>query len=171
LINGGGGGVGNFGVQIAKLHGLEVTGVDHGSKLEIMQSWGFDHLIDYTKQDFTKNNELYDLILDVKTNRPIFHYLRVLKNDGKYITVGGSLSRLFRTLLVLPVISLFNTKKVIIVVLKPNKDLAYVNSIFEQGKLKPAIDGYYGLADVPEAFKLFSRAGHKGKIVISINTP
>src|SRR5258706_12406040 len=74
LINGAGGGVGTFAVQIAKLYGVEVTGVDSTSKLDLLRSIGFDHVIDYTREDFTKNNQWYDLILDVKTNRSIFDY-------------------------------------------------------------------------------------------------
>lgn len=172
LINGAGGGVGSFGVQIAKQYGVEVTGVDHTDKLDMMRAVGFDHVIDYTKEDFTKNGKQYDLILDAKTNRSILHYLRALNQDGRYVTVGGSLSRLFQTLMLLPFISIFSKKKVSIVVLKPNKDLAYMNALFEAGKVKPVIDGYYTLEDIPDAFRLFAKAGHKGKIVISVdNTP
>ena len=172
LINGAGGGVGRFGVQIAKLYGVEVTGVDHTHKLDLLRATGFDHVIDYTKEDFTKNGKQYDLILDAKTTRPILHYLRALNQDGIYVTVGGSLSRLFQTLMLLPFISIFSKKKVGIVVLKPNKDLAYMNELFEAGKVKPVIDGYYTLEDIPDAFRLFARGDHKGKIVISvINSP
>jgi NADPH:quinone reductase-like Zn-dependent oxidoreductase len=169
LINGAGGGVGTFGVQIARFLGAEVTGVDHTIKLDMLRTVGFDHVIDYTKEDFTETGKQYDLILDVKTNRPIFHYLRALNQNGRYVTVGGSLSRLFQTLMLLPFISLFSKKKVSIVALKPNKDLAYMNELFEAGKVKPIIDGYYKLEDLPNAFRLFAEAGHKGKIVISVN--
>src|SRR5687767_15820958 len=78
LINGAGGGVGTFGIQIAKLYDAEVTGVDRTEKLEMMRSLGFDHVIDYTKEDFTKNGKHYDLILDAKTNRSPFEYTRSL---------------------------------------------------------------------------------------------
>jgi NADPH:quinone reductase-like Zn-dependent oxidoreductase len=169
LINGAGGGVGTFGVQIARLFDAEVTGVDHTDKLDMLRALGFDHVIDYTKEDFTEKGKQYDLILDAKTNRPVFHYLRALNPNGRYVTVGGSLSRLFQTLLLLPFISVFSKKKVSIVALKPNKDLAYINELFETGKVKPIIDGYYKLEDVPNAFRLFAQAGHKGKIVISVD--
>ena len=168
LINGAGGGVGTFGVQIAKLYGVEVTGVDHTDKLVMMQSIGFDHVIDYTKEDFTTNGKQYDLILDVKTNRSILQSLKVLKPGGIYITVGGSMSRLLQALLLIPFIKLLSKKKVRIVVLKPNKDLAYMNELFEAGKIKPIIDGHYNLEEVPNAFRLFAHAGHKGKIVIDV---
>lgn len=168
LINGAGGGVGTFGVQIARIFGAEVTGVDHTGKLDMLRTVGFDHVIDYTKEDFTKSGKQFDLILDVKTNRPVFHYLRALNQTGIYVTVGGSLSRLFQTLLLLPAISIFSKKKIKIVMLKPNKDLAYMNELFEAGKVKPVIDEYYKLEDLPKAFRLFAQAAHKGKIVISV---
>lgn len=168
LINGAGGGVGTFGLQIAQLYGVEVTVVDGPGKLEMLRSLGAVHVIDYTKEDFTKNGQRYDLILDVKTNRPIFHYLRALNPKGIYVTVGGSMARLFQALLLMPWLSVFSQKKVRIVVLKPNKDLVYMNELFQAGKVKPVIDGPYMLEDVPDAFRLFGKGDHKGKIVISV---
>jgi NADPH:quinone reductase-like Zn-dependent oxidoreductase len=168
LINGGGGGVGSFAIQIAKLYGVEVTAVDSPAKQGMLRSLGAAHVIDYTKEDFTKNGQRYDLILDVKTNRSVFDYLRALTFNGSYVTVGGSMARLFQVLLLGPWISLLSKKKVRLVVLKPNKDLIYMNEMFEAGKIKPVIDEHYRLEDVPEAFKRFGRGDHKGKIVISI---
>lgn len=168
LINGAGGGVGTLGVQIAKQYNVEVTGVDHTGKLDMMQSVGFDQVIDYTKEDFTTNGKQYDLILDVKTNRSILHYLKALKPGGLYVTVGGMMSRLLEAFILIPFIKLFSNKKVRIVSLKPNKDLAYMNELFEAGKIKPIIDGHYNLEEVPNAFRLFAQAGHKGKIVIDV---
>ena len=168
LINGAGGGVGTFGVQIAKLYGAEVTGVDNTGKLEMMLSMGFDHVIDYTKEDFTKKGKCYDLILDVKTNRSAFDYARALCRNGVYVTVGGSPGRLLQALLQAPLIKMIHKKHIRIVALKPNKDLKYMNELFEAGKIKPVIDGPYRLDEVPEAFRLFGKANHKGKIVITI---
>jgi NADPH:quinone reductase-like Zn-dependent oxidoreductase len=168
LINGAGGGVGSFGIQIAKLLGLEVTGVDSTAKLDMMRSLGFDHVIDYTKEDFTKNGKCYDLILDVKTNRSLFDCARALVPGGSYVTVGGSLSRLLQALFLAPWISPFQKKHIRIVALKVNKDLPYLNNLFEAGKIKPVIDGPYSLDEVPKAFGIFARAEHKGKIVIRI---
>jgi len=168
LINGAGGGVGSFAVQIAKLYDVEVTGVDNSGKLDMMRSIGFDHVIDYTKEDFTKNGKCYDLILDVKTNRSIFDYTRALCRNGVYVTVGGSTSRLLQALFLKPWISMIHKKHIRIVALKLNKDLAYMNELFEAGKVKPVIDGPYKLDEVPEAFRIFSKAEHKGKIVITI---
>jgi NADPH:quinone reductase-like Zn-dependent oxidoreductase len=168
LINGAGGGVGTFGVQIARLLGVEVTGVDNAGKLEMMRSMGFDHVIDYKLEDFTKNRKSFDLILDVKMNRSIFEYIHVLNRYGIYVIVGGSMSRLFQALFLGPWISLFSKKKIRIVSLKPNKDLAYINELFETGKLKPVIDGPYRLDEFSKALKLFAEGGHKGKVVLSM---
>jgi NADPH:quinone reductase-like Zn-dependent oxidoreductase len=168
LINGAGGGVGTFAVQIARLYGVEVTGVDSSSKFEMMRSLGFDNVIDYKQEDFTKNGKSYDLILDVKTNRSIFDYTRVLSGNGIYVTVGGNLGRLLQALIVSPLFSIFSKKKIIIVALKSNKDLDYMNELFEAGKIKPVIDGHYSLNEVPQAFRLFGEGVHKGKIVITV---
>jgi NADPH:quinone reductase-like Zn-dependent oxidoreductase len=168
LINGAGGGVGTFGVQIAKLYGAEVTGVDSSGKLDMLRSMGFDRVIDYTQEDFTKNGQCYDLILDAKTNRSTFDYVRSLSPNGTYVTVGGSSARLLQAFLLGPWISMISKKNIRIVALKPNKDLAYMNELFEAGKIKPVIDGPYRLDEVPEAFRLFGKADHKGKVVITV---
>lgn len=168
LINGAGGGVGTFGVQIAKQFDVEITGVDSASKLEMMRSMGFDHVIDYAKEDFTKNGQQYDLILDAKTNRSIFSYTHSLRPNGMYVTVGGFMNRLLQALIVGPLISTLNKKKIVIVALKPNKDLDYMNELFTAGKIRPVIDGAYNLEQVPEAFRFFSKGLHKGKVVITV---
>ena len=104
LINGAGGGTGTFAIQLAKLAGAEVTGVDNTEKLDFMRSLGADHVIDYTKQDFTKNGQQYDLILDVIASRLIFAYQRALKPNGNYFMAGGSVATIFQMLLLGPLI-------------------------------------------------------------------
>lgn len=168
LINGAGGGVGTFAVQIAKLYDVEITGVDSSEKLDMLRAIGFDHVIDYTKEDFTKNGQGYDLILDVKTNRSILNYCRALRPNGVYVTVGGSLIRLLQALVLSPWISMISKKMIRIVALKPNKDLMYMNELFESLKLKPVIEGSYKLDDIPRALKRFGAGAHKGKIIITI---
>jgi NADPH:quinone reductase-like Zn-dependent oxidoreductase len=168
LINGAGGGVGTFALQIAKTYGVEVTGVDKTNKLDMLRSIGFDHVIDYTQEDFTKNNRCYDLILDVKTNRSISDYVRALCPKGVYVTVGGSLFHLLQALFLGRWISRINKKQICIVALKPNKDLAYMNKLFEDGKVKPVIDGPYRMDEIHKAFELFGKGDHKGKVVITI---
>jgi NADPH:quinone reductase-like Zn-dependent oxidoreductase len=168
LINGAGGGVGTFAVQIARLYGVDVTGVDSTGKLDMLRLIGFDHVIDYTKEDFTKKGKCYDLILDVKTNRSMFSYARALCRKGIYVTVGGSIGRLFQALILGPWISMISKKHIRIVTLKTNKDLLYMNDLFEAGKLKPVIDGPYQLNEFVEAFRLFGKGEHKGKVVITM---
>ena len=168
LINGAGGGVGSFAVQIAKFYGAELTGVDSPGKLDMMRSMGFDQVIDYTQEDFTKSGQCYDLILDVKTNRSVFDYPRALSPNGVYVTLGGSMTRIFQALLLGPLISMISKKNIHVVGLKPNKDLAYMNELFEAGKVKPMIDGPYRLSEVPEAIRYFGEGNHKGKIVITL---
>ncbi len=168
LINGAGGGVGTFAIQIAGLYGVEVTGVDRPEKLDMLRTMGAAQVIDYTLEDFTKNGQCYDLILDVKTNRSIFDCARALSPNGIYVTVGGSMPRLFQALLLGPWISLTQNKKVRMLALKPNKGLALMKELFEAGKVVPVIDGTYKLSDVPKAFRHFGEGRHKGKVVITL---
>ena len=166
LINGGGGGVGTFGVQIAKIYNCEVTGVDSRNKLDMMKSIGFDHVINYEKEDFTRDGKEYDLVLDCKTNRSPFSYLRSLKPTGIYVTIGGSLMRIFQILLFKRLISLFTKKQLKLLALEPNKGLDFINGFFSQGKIKCTIDGPYPLMDAPKLIQYFGEGKHKGKVVL-----
>jgi NADPH:quinone reductase-like Zn-dependent oxidoreductase len=168
LINGAGGGVGTFAIQIARLYDAEVTAVDSPEKLDMLRSMGAKHVIDYTQEDFTRNGQRYDLILDVKTNRSMLDCARALSPNGAYVTVGGSMPRLFQALLWGPWISMTTKKRIRLVVLKKNKDLAYMKELFEAGKVVPVIDGHYELGEVPNAFRLFGEGRHKGKVVVTI---
>ncbi len=167
LINGAGGGVGTFALQIAKTYNAELTGVDKAEKLDMLRSIGFDHVIDYKKEDFTKNGLQYDLILDVKTNRPVFAYCRALKTGGTYVTVGGAMSRILQLLFLKSCIARLVKKTMRIAVLKQNKDLTYIGKLFTEGKLKPVIDGPFPLEDFRAAFMRYSEAAHKGKVVFT----
>jgi NADPH:quinone reductase-like Zn-dependent oxidoreductase len=169
LINGAGGGVGTFGVQLAKLYEAEVTGVDSAAKLDLLRSIGFDQVVDYTQEDFTRRAERYDLILDVKTNRPLRDYLRVLNPGGAYVTVGGATGSLTRAMLLKPLAPLSGRKRVALVFLKLNKDLDYICELHAAGKLSPVIDGPYELAEVPGAMRHFAEGKHQGKVVISLD--
>jgi NADPH:quinone reductase-like Zn-dependent oxidoreductase len=169
LVNGAGGGVGTFAIQLAKAHGIEeVTGVDSPDKLEMLLSLGFDRVIDYTRQDFTDARGRYDLILDVKTNRPTLRYVRALRPGGTYVTVGGSTGRLVQALMLRPFVSLLTRKTMRLVILRPNKDLAYLGELVDSGAVKPVIDKVYELNDFPAAMRYFAEGRQKGKVVISI---
>ncbi len=170
LINGAGGGVGTFGVQIAQAIGVkDVTGVDRASKFDLMRSLGFTHTIDYTQTDFTEGQERYDLILDTKTNRSPCKYLQVLNPGGTYVTVGGLMPRLLQVLLFGQITRRFTQKTVRLVGLQPNKDLTYTNELFAAGQLKPVIDGPYSLSEVPRLIQYFGTGQHQGKVVITLN--
>ncbi len=168
LLNGAGGGVGTFALQIAKLHDAEVTAVDSAGKLDMLRALGADHVIDYRQEDFTKGSRRYDLILDTKTNRSPWAYARVLNPGGIYATVGGSIPRALQALVLGPLISRVSRKHIRLVVMRPNKDLRYLSELFESGKLRPVIDGPYKLADIAEAFRHFGAANHKGKIIVTV---
>jgi NADPH:quinone reductase-like Zn-dependent oxidoreductase len=168
LLNGAGGGVGTFALQLAKLYAAEVTVVDKSSKLDMLRAMGADHVVDYLEEDFTRSGRQYDLILDVKTNRSPFAYLRALNTNGTYVTVGGSIPRLLQALVAGPFTSRLYHKHLRLVGLRPNKDLTYINELFDAGKLRPVIDGPYVLADLPEALRLFGTGDHKGKIIVTI---
>ena len=168
LINGAGGGVGTIAVQLAKLQDVEVTGVDSTMKLEMMRTLSFDHVIDYTKEDFTKNGQRYDLILDTKTTRSPFVCARSLNANGTYATVGGDASRLLQFVIFGWWIRQTTNKTVHLIRLRQNRDLVYLNERFEAGQLMPVIDGPYKLSDAREAFSHFGAANHKGKIVVTM---
>jgi NADPH:quinone reductase-like Zn-dependent oxidoreductase len=168
LINGAGGGVGTFAVQIAKSFGAEVTGVDSTRKLDMVRSIGADQVIDYTQEDFTQSGQRYDLILDVAAYHSIFDYKRALSPRGIYVMVGGSTARIFQAMFLGPLISMTGSKKMGILMHKPNKDLAFMKELFEAGKVVPVIDGRYPLSEVPEALRYFGEGHAKGKIVITV---
>lgn len=166
LINGAGGGVGPIGLQLAKMYGVEVTGVDSTAKLDFLRSLGFDHVIDYTQEDFTSTGASYDLILDVKTNRSPFAYARALEPNGMYVTVGGSTPRLLQCLILRRWISRTKGRRIHVLSLKPNKGLDDLTALVEAGKVMPSIDAVYQLADVPTALARFGEASQNGKIIM-----
>jgi NADPH:quinone reductase-like Zn-dependent oxidoreductase len=169
LINGAGGGVGTFGIQIAKPQGVEVTAVDSADKLDMLRTLGADHVVDYTREDFTKTGQRYDLILDVKANRSAFAHAAALNPHGTYVALGGSMARLLLALLFAPWISMTQKKTITFLALKLNQGLADVNALFEAGTLVPIIDERrYSLADVPQALRYFGAGSHQGKVVIKI---
>ncbi|MHA2274946.1 MAG: NAD(P)-dependent alcohol dehydrogenase [Candidatus Kariarchaeaceae archaeon] len=170
LINGAGGGVGTFAIQIAKYFGAEVTAVDNASKSDMMRSIGADHIIDYTKEDFTKTKKQYDLILDVIAKRSVFAYRRALKPGGSYRMVGGTTGKIFQILILGTLISRFSSKKVGVLMGKPNmkEDMEILTELYETKNVVPIIDKTYSLNEVAEAL-LYLENGHaQGKLVITM---
>lgn len=170
LINGAGGGVGTFAIQMAKNFGAEITGVDSSNKKDLIIEAGADHFIDYTKEDFTKNGKQYDRIIDVIATRSVFDYKRALRSGGTYAMIGGTIPSILQIAFMGPWFSMTGTKRIGLVALKPNKDLSYIIELFETGKLVPVIDKCYKLDEVPEALKHIGEGKVRGKIVISIES-
>lgn len=169
LINGASGGVGTFAVQIAKSFGAEVTGVCSTRNIDILRSIGADHIIDYTKENFTQNSERYDLILAVNGSHPISEYKRTLRPNGIFVHVGGSESQLFQSMVLGPWISMTGSKKIGSFLQRANQnDLVVMKELLEAGKVRPVIDKRYKLDEVPEAFKYFDEGHAQGKVVITV---
>ena len=167
LINGAGGGSGMYAVQLAKLNGAEVTGVDNAEKLEFMRSLGADHVIDYTREDFTANGRAYDLILDLAAHRPAFAYKGSLRPGGRYLYVGGSVATLLQVLLVGPVIGRAGGKKIrLLAVRQGAQHLAPLIELCQAGKIATVIDRRYRLNEVPEALRYLGEGHAKGKVVV-----
>jgi NADPH:quinone reductase-like Zn-dependent oxidoreductase len=169
LVNGASGGVGTFAVQIAKAFGAEVTAVCSTRNLEMVRSIGADHVIDYTKEDFTQNGQQYDLILAVNGYHPLSAYKRALTPQGIYVFVGGSPAQTFQSLFLGPLMSKSIGRKMTSVMKKANqKDLLVIRDLLEEGKIKPVIDECYPLSKTPEAFRYFEKEHPKGKVVIRV---
>jgi NADPH:quinone reductase-like Zn-dependent oxidoreductase len=165
LINGASGGVGTFAVQIAKSYGAEVTGVCSTKNTDLVRSLGADHVIDYTKEDFTQKEQRYDLILDNVVNRPISDYTRALTPNGRYVSVKFNAS----AMILGPLISMTGSKKVSQFMHKPNvKDLVFIKELLETGKVVPVIDRRYLLSEVAEAFREYGERHPSGKVVITV---
>ncbi|WP_420627397.1 NAD(P)-dependent alcohol dehydrogenase [Candidatus Leptofilum sp.] len=170
LINGAGGGTGTFAVQLAKMFGAEVTGVDSADKFEMLHTLGADHVIDYRHEDYTKNGKQYDLILDLVASRSIIAYRRALKLDGVCVMVGGNSLALLQIGLIGPRISKKGGKELGLLMLKTNpKDLDYLTVLHETNKVSPIIDRCYPLEQVTEAFHFFGQKRAIGKVVITIS--
>lgn len=169
LINGASGGVGTFAVQIAKSFGAEVTGVCSTRNLEILRSIGADHVIDYTKEDFTEKGQKYDLILGANGHHHITAYRRSLKPNGTFVHVGGSGAQLFQTITIGFLFSLFGNKKMSSLLQKQNQhDLIFIKKLLEEEKVKPVIDQTFKISEVVEAFNYFEKGHAQGKVVITL---
>jgi len=171
LINGAGGGMGTFAVQIAKYYGAEVTGVDSKKKLDMVRSIGADHVIDYAQEDYTKSGQRYDMIIDTVARRSIFSYRRALSPDGLMVMIGGSRSAFFQVVFLGPLISRTGSKKMSFNWWsKPfnKEDMDFLEDLFEAGKVVPVIDRRYSLSEVAEALQYLEDGKALGKVVITL---
>ncbi len=172
LINGAGGGMGTFGVQIAKSYGAEVTGVDSTKKLDMLRSIGADHVLDYTQEDYTKTGQQYDMIVDTVANRSISDYKRALCSDGLFVMIGGSRFALFRAAIIAPLTMRKESKKIGINWWSQpyNKDdMDFLAELFDTGKVVPVIDKRCSLSEVPQALKYLEDGHVLGKVVITMD--
>ncbi len=169
LINGASGGVGTFAVQLARWFGAEVTAVCSTRNVDQARSLGADHVIDYTREDFTRNGQRYDLILAVNGYHPIADYRRALSPNGIYVMAGGSNPQLFEALLLGSLMSMTGQKKMgaLTANFSP-QTLNFVSELLEAGKVVPVIDRCYPLSETIEAFRYLGEGHARGKIVISV---
>ena len=169
LINGAGGGVGTFAVQIAKSFGAEVTAVCSTRNLDMARSIGADHVIDYTREDFTKNGQRYGLILAVNGYHPILDYRHALSPGGICVVLGGSMVQVLQGLLLGPLVSRIGGKKMGFLLAHSNqKDLVFLRELLEAGKVVSVIDRYYPLSEVAEAIRYLTEGHAGGKVVITV---
>jgi NADPH:quinone reductase-like Zn-dependent oxidoreductase len=169
LINGASGGVGTFAVQIAKAFGAEVTAVCSTSKVDLVRALGADHVVDYTRADFTQTGQRYDLILAANGYRPISAYRRALAPQGVYVMTGGATAQMFQAMLLGPWLSKSDGQRFGNVLAQPSQqDLLYLKELIEAGKVMPVIDQRFSLPEVADAIR-YLEAGHaKGKVVIAV---
>ena len=163
LINGAAGGVGHFAVQIAKSFRTEVTGVCSTRNLDMVRSIGADHVIDYTKEDFTQTGQRYDLIFDAVGNRSVSDLKRALSPNGICSVAGFTRSRLFQVMLL-------GGKKVGLMetAYSNKKDLLFIKDLLEAGKVVPVIDRSYPFSETPEAIRYLEKGHAQGKVVITM---
>jgi NADPH:quinone reductase-like Zn-dependent oxidoreductase len=165
LINGASGGVGTFAVQIAKSYGTEVTGVCRTSKMDLVRSIGADHVVDYTQEDVTRIDQKYDLIFDVAAFRSVSRYKRILAPNGIYVLAGGSMARIFQSMIK----SMTGAKNMTFIGAKViQKDLLSILDLMKAGKVRSIVDKRFPLSETAEAFRYFKEGRVRGKTVISV---
>jgi NADPH:quinone reductase-like Zn-dependent oxidoreductase len=170
LINGASGGVGTFAVQIAKALGAVVTGVCSTRNVNLVRSLGADHVIDYTREDFTRNGERYDVIVAVNGYHSIWDYKRALSPAGVYATSGGSGAQMAEAMFLGPCLSLIGSKTMGNMLMKPRQaDLVALKDLVEAGKIAPVVERRYALREVPDAIRYVEEGHARGKVVITVS--
>jgi NADPH:quinone reductase-like Zn-dependent oxidoreductase len=173
LINGAGGGVGSFAVQIAKALGAEVTGVCSSGKVDLVRSIGADHVVDYTQEDFTRAGGRYDALIDIAGSKSVSQCRRILTRNGVLVAVGGPirgqwLSPVMGPIMLLARSAIVTQRLVPILAQQRREDLAELRQLLEAEKIKPVIDRTYPLSDVPEAIRYLEQGHAAGKVVIIV---
>lgn len=170
LVNGAGGNIGPFAVQIAKHLGGEVTGVDAPEKLEFVRSLGADHVIDYTREDFTSDAGRYDRVFDIAPRRTVGECRRVLRPGGVYVMVPGTISSMLRAMVLGPLASVAGDRRVVMLAWKPfaAETVEFLTDLLEKRSIRPAIGRTYPFDEIPEALRYQFEGTTKGKIVISL---
>lgn len=168
LVYGAGGGVGTFAVQLAKYFGAEVTAVCSSNNADLVHSLGADLVIDYSKEDFTKSEMKYDLILGVNGNHRLTTYKRMLTPKGIFVMVGGALSQVVKTLVFGTFLSLGGRKMRFLAAKPSTQDLEFIIGLVKAGKIKPILDRYYPLRQTAEAVRYLSQGHARGKVVINV---
>ena len=170
LIIGSGGGVGTFAVQLAKFFGAEVTAVCSSKNVEQSRTIGADKVIDYTKEDFIKTGNRYDLILAINGNYPLFACMKILKPGGRYFMIGGALPQIFKALAFGWLLSV-GGKTTGAVAAKPNQnDLEFIANLVTEGRIGPVIDKRYPLEKTPEAMNYLAEGHARGKVIITVQS-
>jgi len=165
LINGAGGSIGTSGVQLAKYFGAEVTAVDHTEKLDMLRSIGADHVIDYTREDFTRNGQTYDVIFDVVGKSPFGRSIKSLADNGYYLIANPNFSKMMRGRWT----SMRSSKKVVLEMTKQKtEDLIYLRTLIEDGILKTVIDREFPLEQTAAAHEYVETGKKKGNVIINI---
>jgi NADPH:quinone reductase-like Zn-dependent oxidoreductase len=177
LINGAGGAVGTFAVQLAKVYGADVTAVDAAGKLDMLRSIGADRVVDYAQEDFTRSGQRYDVILDIAGNHPWPDIRRAITPDGAFVLIGhdqygaaghrwfGSLGRFFKLMVASPFVRQlhpFRGAK------DPGDRLVVLKDLIEVGKIMPVIDRIFPLGEVPEAIRYLQTGQARGKVIVSV---
>src|SRR5438128_1622938 len=172
LVNGAGGGVGTFAVQIAKSFGAEVTAVTNTQNLDLVRSIGADHVIDYTKEDFARNGQRYDLICDIAASHSISDYKRLMNPNATCVIVGMR-DKMIRRLLYFAIrkpLASRGDKKFVFFIAKSNQDdLVTLKGLMEQGKIVPVIDRRYRLEETVQAVQYFEEGHTRGKVIITMD--
>jgi len=172
LINGASGGIGTFGVQIARSFGADVTGVCSTRNVDMVRSLGADHIIDYTQEDFTRNGQRYDVILDIAGNHSLSDCRRALTASGTLISSSGEPSRWIgpmARILWARVLSLFVHQRLpLFVAMRNQADLVVLKQLIESGKVRPVIDRTYALSEAPAAIEYVGNRHCRGKVVVSV---